>query len=147
PSPRRSRQADVIVGRVTQTIEELRKRLRAGTLPQELLREGTGAVLRSGDRELTRGELRREAESVAGGLMGCGVKPGDRVAVYAANSLDWVIAYVGIQRAGGCAVMMNPDYHSAEAEHILHDSEPALVIADAPRAEIVRKIGVRTAPI
>src|SRR6185436_17738654 len=65
-----------------------------------------------------------------------------RVAIYAANSLDWVIAYLGAQRAGACAVMMNPDYHSAEAEHILRDSEPALVIADAERAEIVQKIGV-----
>jgi len=122
-------------------IEALRQKLREGTLPQALLRPGSGEVLRVGDRAVTRDELRREAESVAGGLVGCGVKPGDRVAVYAANSLEWVIAYLGAQRAGACAVMMNPDYHSAEAEHILRDSDPALVIADAPRAAVVQKIG------
>jgi malonyl-CoA/methylmalonyl-CoA synthetase len=132
---------------VTESLEELRKRLRSGTLPQELLQPGTGEVLRSGERRITRDELRREADSVAGGLAGCGVKPGDRVAIYAANSLDWVIAYLGAQRAGACAVMMNPDYHSAEAEHILRDSEPTLVIADAERAAIVAKIGVPICPL
>jgi len=133
---------------VTASIEELRKRLRSGTLPQELLRGVASEALRSGDHRLTRDELRRQAESVAGGLQqGCGVRTGDRVAIYGANSLEWVTAYLGVQRAGGCAVMMNPDYHSAEAEHILRDSEPALVIADAPRAEIVRKLGFRAAPL
>ncbi|TME15434.1 MAG: AMP-dependent synthetase, partial [Chloroflexi bacterium] len=52
-----------------------------------------------------------------------------------------VVAYLGVQRAGGCVVLMNPDYHRAEAEHILHDSEPAFVIADGPRAKIVEEIG------
>jgi len=128
-------------------IEALRQTLREGTLPQALLRPGSGAVLRAGDRSVTRDQLHREAESVAGGLAGCGVKPGDRVAIYAANSLEWVIAYLGAQRAGACAVMMNPDYHSAEAEHILRDSDPALVIADAPRAAIVQKIGTPICPL
>ena len=132
---------------MTASIEELRTQLRSGTLPQQLLRPGEDVVLRSGDRRITRDELRREAESVAGGLQGCGVRAGDRVAIYAANSLGWVTAYLGVQRIGAVAVMMNPDYHSAEAEHILRDSEPALVVADAPRAEVVQQIGARMCPL
>jgi malonyl-CoA/methylmalonyl-CoA synthetase len=50
-------------------------------------------------------------------------------------------------RAGGVAVMMNPDYHSAEAEHILRDSEPKLVIADAPRRDIVTRLGFKAIPV
>jgi len=132
------------VARETVTaLDELRRKLRAGNLPGELLQPGRGEVLRAGDRKLTRDELRTLAESVAGGLHSGGVKAGDRVALYAANSLEWVIAYLGVQRAGACAVMMNPDYHSAEAEHILRDSEPMLIIADGPRAAIARKLGAR----
>src|SRR5438046_2904844 len=86
---------------------------------------------------------RAPVRPVAGGLHSGGVKAGDRVALYAANSLEWVIAYLGVQRAGACAVMMNPDYHSAEAEHILRDSEPMLIIADGPRAAIARELGAR----
>ena len=128
---------------MTESIGELRRRLRSGTLPEELLRPGPDVVLRSGGREVTRDELRHEAEKRAGGLQGLGVKPGERVALYAANSLDWVFAYLGVIRAGGCVVLMNPDYHVAEAEHILHDSEPAFVIADGPRAAVIERLGLR----
>ena len=124
-------------------LDELRRKLRAGNLAEELLKPGKEVVLRAGDRKLTRDELRIEAETVAGGLQACGVKAGDRVAIYAANSLEWVKAYLGVLRAGASAVMMNPDYHSAEAEHILRDSDPLLAIADAPRAVIVNKLGVQ----
>src|SRR5438132_930200 len=124
-------------------LDALRARLRSGNLPEELLKPGPEVVLRAGDRRLTRKELRAEAEQVAGGLQQLGVKPGDRVAIYAASSLDWVIAYLGLQRAGAALVPMNSDYHSAEAEHILNDSDPTLVIADAPRAAIAHGLGRR----
>jgi malonyl-CoA/methylmalonyl-CoA synthetase len=132
---------------VTDDIATLRTRLRAGTLPGELLKPGANVILRSGETQLTRDELRLQAEAGAGGLHGLGVKAGDRVALYAATSLDWVIAYLSVQRVGACVVPMNPDYHAAEAEHILGNSEPVLVIADRPRAEIVRKLALRVAPL
>ena len=136
-----------IVGRVTGDIGDLRQRLRSGTLPEALLKPGHDVVLRSGERKLTRDELRREAEGVAGGLHGLGVRAGERVAIFAASSLDWVIAYLGVQRVGACVVPMNPDYHATEAAHILHDSEPGAVIADRPRAAIVEKLGPRVVPL
>lgn len=130
-----------------ESTEEVARRLREGTLAQELLKPGSRAVLTSGDCVLTRDELRDEAGWIAGGLRDVGVAPGDRVALYAANSVDWVLGYLGVLRAGACAVMMNPDYHSAEAEHILADSRPARVIADAPRAQIARKLGFEVVPV
>ncbi|TMD37660.1 MAG: hypothetical protein E6I89_08480, partial [Chloroflexi bacterium] len=144
---RASRRSCGIVGRVTEDIGALQKRLRSGSLPHELLKPGHEVALRSGDRQLTRDELRTGAGQVAGGLSDLGVRTGDRIALYAANSLDWVVAYLGVQRVGACAVMMNPDYHSAEAEHILHDSEPTAVIADADRAAIVARLGLRVIPL
>jgi malonyl-CoA/methylmalonyl-CoA synthetase len=128
-------------------IDELRRRLRAGNLAGELLKPGRKVVLHAGNRRLTRDELRAEAEQVAGGLVQRGVEPGDRVAIYAANSLDWVIGYLGLLRAGACAVMINPEYHSAEAEHILRDSEPRFVIADGPRQKIAEDLGFKTVPV
>ena len=128
---------------MTESIGVLRTRLRSGTLPLELLKAGSGVVLRSGERKVTRDELRAEAEQIADGLLSIGLRAGDRVALYAANSLDWVFAYLGVQRAGGCVVLMNPDYHVAEAEHILRDSEPSFVIADRIRAGVIEKVGLR----
>jgi malonyl-CoA/methylmalonyl-CoA synthetase len=128
-------------------MEDMRRRLRSGTLPDELLKPGRDIVLRSEGRKVTRDELREQAGRVAGGLHRLGVKAGDRVGIYAASSLDWVIAYLGAQRAGACVVPMNPDYHASEAEHILRDAQPELVIADRPRAAIVETLGVRVAPL
>jgi malonyl-CoA/methylmalonyl-CoA synthetase len=124
-------------------IEATRHRLRSGILPEELLKGGSDVVLRSGDRHVTRDELRTEAEQVAGGLHELGVKPGDRVGMYAASSLDWVIAYLGAQRSGACVVPMNPDYRSAEVEHIVTNADPLLVITDEERAATVEGLGRR----
>ena len=82
---------------LTEVIEATRRRLRTGILPVELLTGGAEVVLRAGERQVTRDELRAKAEQVAGGLRELGVKPGDRVGMYAASSLDWVIAYLGAQ--------------------------------------------------
>jgi len=128
-------------------LEALRRRLRQGNLPDELLKGGRPLALRSGGREITRDELRLESGRIAAGLRAKQVAPGDRVAIYAANSPEWVLGYLGVLRAGAVAVMMNPDYHSSEAEHILHDSQPRLVIADEPRRDIVQRLGFEPIPV
>ena len=128
-------------------IEATRRRLRSGILPAELLKGGDDVVLRSGDRHVTRGDLRTESEQVAGGLHELGVKPGDRVGMYAASSLDWVIAYLGAQRSGACVVPMNPDYRSAEVEHIVTNADPLLVITDDERAATVEGLGRRAVKV
>jgi malonyl-CoA/methylmalonyl-CoA synthetase len=128
-------------------LEALRHRLRAGNLPAELLSPGGHAVLRSGRSSVRTDQLRANAERVAGGLRELGVNPGDRVGLYAANSLDWVIAYLGVLRAGACVVPMNPAYRAAEAEHIISNSDPAIVIADRERGPIVNQLSRRLAPL
>jgi malonyl-CoA/methylmalonyl-CoA synthetase len=128
-------------------IEALRRRLRQGNLPDELLKSGRPLALRAGGRDIGREDLRVQSARIAAGLRAREVAPGDRVAIYAANSPEWVLGYLGVLRAGGVAVMMNPDYHSSEAEHILHDSQPTLVIADEPRREIVKRLGFESIPV
>src|SRR5229473_6694042 len=128
-------------------IDAVRRRLRSGILPVEMLPGRKAVVLRSGDRHLTGDELKANSEQVAGGLRELGVEPGDRVGIYSASHLDWVIAYLGAQRAGACVVPMNPDYHSAEVEHIVGNAEPSLVIVDIGRAPVVEKLGLRSVDV
>ena len=128
-------------------LEAIRRRLRLGNLPAELLTPGRDPVLRWREQTVTRDQLRSRAEEVSGGLHSVGVKPGDRVGLYAANSLNWVMAYLGALRAGACVVPMNPDYRAAEAEHIVSNSDPAVVVADVERAVIVRELGRRVVPL
>ena len=125
----------------------IRATLREGNLPAALLLGGSTVILTAGSHKLTGDQLRARAEAVAGGLVARGVKPGDRVALYAANSLEWVYAYLGGQRCGAVMVPFNPAYLRAEAEHILGDSDPALVIADADRMGLVAGSGRHLIPL
>src|SRR5260370_34057202 len=128
-------------------IEAVRRRLRSGILPVELLPGGKAVVLRSGDRHLTGDELKANSEHVAGDFRELGVRQADRVGIYSASHLDWVMAYLGAERAGACVVPMNPDYHSAEVEHIVNNAEPSLVITDSERAPVVEKLGLRSVAV
>src|SRR6266566_4317146 len=64
-------------------LEAIRRRLRLGNLPAELLTPGRDPVLRWREQTVTRDQLRSRAEEVSGGLHSVGVKPGDRVGLYA----------------------------------------------------------------
>jgi malonyl-CoA/methylmalonyl-CoA synthetase len=65
------------------------------------------------------------------------------VALYAANSLEWIVAYLGVLRAGACAVMINPSYGLQEAAHIVRNADPIAIIADRPRTAIAESLGTR----
>ena len=61
-----------------------------------------------------------------------GVKPGDRVAVWAPNSARWVVAALGILGAGAVLVPVNTRFKGAEAAYILRKSgaRALFVVAD-----------------
>ncbi|WP_433602343.1 class I adenylate-forming enzyme family protein [Nocardia sp. CA-135953] len=55
--------------------------------------------------------------------------PGDRVALWAANSVDWIVAEYGAALAGLVLVPLNPALSTAEAAHILTDAGARVVLA------------------
>jgi len=72
--------------------------------------------------------LRELSERCAGGLNGLGVGKGDRVMVYTANCVQWLIAFLAIQRIGAVIVPVSPIYTSFEIEYMLEDSGAETVI-------------------
>lgn len=75
------------------------------------------------DTKLSFEEINNTATSIAGYLQQeCGVKSGDRVAVYSQNCPQYVMAYYGILRAGGVVVAVNPMNLADEVSNILIDS-------------------------
>ena len=50
------------------------------------------------------------AERFAAALLEMGVGPGQRVILYMPNSIQWIVAWLGIQRAGGVCVPITPIY-------------------------------------
>src|SRR5260370_12555362 len=72
-------------------------------------------------------ELRAASLRVAERLRGVGVRPGDRLAIYAENSPGFIYAYLGGLRAGAIVVPVNVLYRSSDLEHVLSDAAPAAV--------------------
>ncbi len=67
------------------------------------------------------GRLRHLAERFAAGLIDLGVSPGDRVMLYIPNSVHWIVAWLGILRAGGVCVPITPIYTPHDLIYIAND--------------------------
>jgi len=59
----------------------------------------------------------------------CGVKAGDRVAIYAQNSPQYLLAFYAILRAGGVVVPINPMNTTREVRYILENAEAEVIFA------------------
>jgi fatty-acyl-CoA synthase len=86
---------------------------------------------------LSFGELKRQAEAVAGWLQSVGVKAGDRVAVFMQNCPQYAAAYYGILRANAVVVPVNPMNRAEEFKHFITDPQTKVVICTADLAAIV----------
>ena len=76
------------------------------------------------------GELDREVERVARGLIACGLEPGERVGIWAPNCTEWILTMFAAARAGLILVNINPAYRTSELEFALrHVGCRALVFA------------------
>ncbi|MBW2341332.1 MAG: AMP-binding protein [Deltaproteobacteria bacterium] len=85
------------------------------------------AVLYLGER-FSYSDLRELSERFAGSLIGMGVKKGDRVMLYISNCIQWIIAFLGIQKIGAVVVPVSPIYTSFEIEYMINDSGAETII-------------------
>jgi fatty-acyl-CoA synthase len=67
----------------------------------------------------TYAELLERSDAFAAGLLSLGLKPGDRVGIWAPNCAEWAIAQFATARAGFILVTVNPAYRTSELEHAL----------------------------
>ncbi|MBT2748500.1 amino acid adenylation domain-containing protein, partial [Lysobacter sp. ISL-42] len=77
---------------------------------------------------LSYGELNRRANRLAHRLIASGVKPDDRVAICAERGLDIVVGLLGILKAGGGYVPLDPAYPPERLAHMLADSAPVALV-------------------
>ncbi|MFP3928805.1 MAG: AMP-binding protein, partial [Desulfobacteraceae bacterium] len=72
--------------------------------------------------------LKELSERFAGGLRSLGVEKGDRVMVYTANCIQWLISFLAIQRLGAVIVPVSPIYTSFEIDYMIRDAGVETVI-------------------
>ena len=81
-----------------------------------------------------------------------GMQKGSRAAIWCANCLQWVIVYMGLQKIGALAVLMNPGYLEEEAHQILSYAEVEYLFygeqyKDLMIPEILGRIDLRENPL
>lgn len=81
-------------------------------------------------------QLDELASAVARGLSARGYAHGDRIALLAANSVEFIAVVLGIMRAGLVAVPVNHRFPRALIEHVVHDSGARLLFCDAAHAAL-----------
>ena len=86
-------------------------------------RHGERAAIEDGATTLTYRELERAVVRAARALLANGIRRGDRVALWAPNRWEWIVAALATHAVGGVLVPLNTRYKGEEAAWILRRSE------------------------
>ncbi|MGA4149791.1 amino acid adenylation domain-containing protein, partial [Ralstonia nicotianae] len=95
-------------------------------------------------RQVSYAELNARANRVAHALIGLGVGPDARVGLCAERSVELVIGLLGILKAGGGYVPLDPSYPQDRLAYMLEDSAPVAVLTQG----LVREqLGMLSVPV
>jgi acyl-CoA synthetase (AMP-forming)/AMP-acid ligase II len=83
---------------------------------------GEREALVDGDRRWSFVEVVHEIESAARAFIAQGLEHGDRVAIWAPNSAEWIFAALGAQLVGGVLVPINTRFKGHEAAYVIERS-------------------------
>ncbi|MBM3509138.1 MAG: acyl--CoA ligase [Alphaproteobacteria bacterium] len=117
----------------------------ADLLARHTAKQPNKTAILSGPDRLTYSELDRRMRSLASGLKGLGVRAGDVVAVQLPNSIEFVVAYLAINRIGAVMQTLHLPYRIAEIENLTEHSQAKALIClqkyrDYPIGEQALKI-------
>lgn len=112
-----------------------------GNLTARARRFGARPALHCNGARLTFEELDDRVSSLAGHLAASGIGGGDVVSLYAANSLEWVVAYHAILRSGAIVNPINALLTNDEVAYILRDCRARLIVSDRARTARLREAG------
>jgi long-chain acyl-CoA synthetase len=92
-------------------------------------------ALREGERELTYDQLNRQANRVATALIREGVRPGEAIGLCAPNSIDWIVFYFGVLKAGAVAVTLSGLLTGEELNRLVRHAAPRWMFTTASNLE------------
>ncbi len=91
-------------------------------------------------RRFSYAKLGDQVDRFACGLTGLGVKKGDRVVIYLANCVQFVVAFMALQKLGAVAVLVSPIYTSHELAYMIRDSQAKAIICHDTNYVYVKEI-------
>ena len=97
-------------------------------------------ALSCGDQQLNYRELGRRADHFAGHLTDLGIVSGDTVAICMERSVDWIVAALGIMRAGAAYVPLDSAWPDSRLRFAVNESGAAALVA---RAALLDRLEVK----
>jgi amino acid adenylation domain-containing protein len=92
-----------------------------------------------GGRRWSYSQLDRMANLLAQDLLAAGIERGDRVAVFAANSMETVVAVFAILKAGAIFLVVNPTTKADKLAYVLNHAAAAGIVCDGPRYAVLQE--------
>jgi acyl-CoA synthetase (AMP-forming)/AMP-acid ligase II len=116
PAGQEDPRADLIWGTVPRLVEDA------------AIRHASTEALVDGDVRLTYEQLALEVDRYARGFVAAGLGVGDRVGMWAPNCAEWMLAALGVLRAGGVVVPLNTRFKGGEAAYIMRNAGAKLLV-------------------
>jgi amino acid adenylation domain-containing protein len=95
---------------------------------QRVLEDPLAVAVYYEDKELNRQTLNEMANQLAYRLLELGSKKGDIISVYSDKSVEYIIAILGILKAGCAYLPIDSSYPESRVEYILDDSQTRFVV-------------------
>ena len=99
------------------------------------------------ERETTWREMDFLSNRFAQGMLGLGMKKGDRVAALLTNSLEFIVTYLALLKSGGIFVPLNFQLTASSIEYALNHSESEILVCDDEFVPTIREILPKLATI
>jgi mycobactin peptide synthetase MbtE len=103
---------------------------------RQVARTPDAVALVAGELQLTYRKMNERANRLAHCLIGRGFGPGDIVPIVIGNSVEFLIAMLGVLKAGCAYLPVDPEYPAERAARMMRAAEPKLVIDFARLAEL-----------
>ena len=100
-----------------------------GMLAEVASRFADRAAIVENGKSISYAQLQQLSRQAARALMTLGVQAGDRVALWAPNVSEWIVAACGVHAAGGVLVPLNTRMKGAEAADILDRSRTKVLVS------------------
>ncbi|WP_354381894.1 FadD3 family acyl-CoA ligase [Streptomyces sp. PvR034] len=99
----------------------------AGLVRDAAERFGAREAVVDGRVRISYAQLGERVERAAAACIATGLEPGDRVAIWAPNTLEWIVSALGAVSAGAVLVPLNTRFKGAEAAYVLQRSRARML--------------------
>jgi len=92
------------------------------------------------NRSISFSQLKSEVDQFAVALSGLGMQRSDRLAIYAPNSIETIITFLGAVRAGCIATILHPALKASDVQYILEDAGARILVTDPFRVKTIQTL-------